>query len=177
MPFAGVGLCGIVATLAGAKEVVMSDYPAPTVLENMRQNTKHAIPQDLEPVYRIEGHEWGVLDSEFATESAHCYDRILAGDCFWMGSQHVNLVQSMLHFLTTDPSGRIFAVAGFHTGRAKLAAFFEIAEAEGMEAEEVYKEDVQGARRDWATERDGGREDVTGRKRWLLVAILKRRGG
>ncbi|KAK5165962.1 uncharacterized protein LTR77_008886 [Saxophila tyrrhenica] len=170
---AGVGLCGIVATLAGAEEVVISDYPAPVVLENIRRNAKHAIPERLASAYSIEGHEWGELGTDFATKFAGRFDRILAADCFWMPSQHSNLVQSTLHFLA--PDGRVFAIAGFHTGRAKLAAFFDVAVEEGLEIEEIWEEDVDGVRREWAKTRDGGREDVTGRKRWLVLAILKRR--
>jgi predicted nicotinamide N-methyase len=33
---AGTGLAGILAGLEGAREVVISDYPAPEVLENLR---------------------------------------------------------------------------------------------------------------------------------------------
>ena len=80
----------------------------------------------------------------------------------------------MLHFLM-DPGGRVLAIAGFHTGRTKLASFFQIAEEEGLEVEEIYEEDAEGVRREWAKERDGGRENVTERKRWLVIAVLKRR--
>lgn len=81
----------------------------------------------------------------------------------------------MLHFLTLDAAGRVFAIAGFHTGRAKLAAFFDVAEEEGLAMEEIYEEDAEGTRREWVKERDGGREDHTERKKWLVIARLKRR--
>ena len=170
----GAGLSGIVATLAGAKEVVISDYPAPVVLANIRRNVDKAISSNLQSACRIYGHEWGVFD-EAAREQIHRFSRILAADCYWMPSEHLNLVRSMLHFLTLDPSGRIFAIAGFHTGRAKLAAFFDCAVDEGLDIDEIYEEDDQGVRRKWAKERDGGREDHTLRKKWLVVARLKRR--
>jgi len=90
--------------------------------------------------------------------------------------QHQNLARSMLHFLSTDdPDARVYAVGGFHTGRAKLAPFFDVAEQEGLEVEFIQEEDVTGNVRPWAKERDGGREDVTGRKRWLVTARLKRK--
>lgn len=79
-----------------------------------------------------------------------------------------------MHFLTDDSDGRISVVAGFHTGRARLAAFFDIAVEEGLRIEEIYEEDVEGRRREWMKERDGGKENVTERKRWLVVARLKR---
>ncbi|KAK4554940.1 hypothetical protein LTR86_008088 [Recurvomyces mirabilis] len=172
---AGVGLGGIIATLAGAKEVVMTDYPAPVVLENARKNAAKAIPQDLSHIYSIEGHEWGDFSTSFAQSNKQHFTTILAADCLWMRHQHLNLIHSMLHFLTLDPAGRIFVLAGFHTGRAKLAAFFETAVEQGLRVEEIYEEDADGARREWQAERDGGREDPTGRKRWLVIARLKRR--
>jgi len=155
----------------------MTDYPAPVVLANLRRNAQKAIPGHLEAKYRIGAHEWGDMTTTFAIENAHHFSRIIAADCYWMPDQHENLAQSMLHFLTLESGGRIFMTSGFHTGRAKLAAFFDVAVEEGLEAEEVYEEDAEGTRRDWMKERDGGREDHTERKKWLVIARLKRRGG
>ena len=92
-----------------------------------------------------------------------------------MPYQHENLAKSMLHMLSPSREARILAIAGFHTGRAKLAGFFDEAVSQGLVVEEIYEEDVQGVTREWMPERDGGREDVTGRKRWLVIAVLKRR--
>lgn len=170
----GVGLAGIVAVLARAREVVISDYPTDVVLENIRQNAMRAIPAALAKRYRVEGYAWGDVTSDFARTHAHSFDRIIAADCYWMSHQHENLVQSMLHMLSPAPDARVLAIAGFHTGRAKLTAFFEEAVSHGLVTEDIYEEDVQGVRREWAPERDGGREDMTGRKRWLLIAVLKR---
>jgi hypothetical protein len=81
----------------------------------------------------------------------------------------------MLHFLSYDPTSRIHCIAGFHTGRAKLAPFFEETVLNGgLEVEDIYEMDANGEQRPWVKERDGGREDVTGRKKWLVVARLRR---
>ena len=64
-----------------------------------------------------------------------------------MPSQHLNLVRSMVHFLIMGRDGRIFVVAGFHNGRARLASFFDDAEQEGLEVE-MYEEDAEGSRRE-----------------------------
>lgn len=171
---AGAALSGIVAVLAGAKGVVISDYPSSVVLSNIRRNTDKALPGEFQSRCSIQGHAWGEFDGA-ASKQMHCFTRILAADCYWMPSEHRNLVRSMLHFLTLDPAGRVLAVAGFHTGRAKLAAFLECAVEEGLEIEDIYEEDDEGFRREWAKERDGGREDHATRKKWLVVARLKRR--
>ncbi|KAF2172078.1 hypothetical protein M409DRAFT_62894 [Zasmidium cellare ATCC 36951] len=172
---AGVGLDGIVATLAGAREVFITDYPSDVLLENIRRNVKKAIPDDLRSKYHIQGYEWGDVTSPFAHANEHSFTRILAADCYWMPHEHENLVKSMLHMLSLEPSARIFSIAGFHTGRAKLALFFQEAVSQGLGVESIYEEDAEGNRREWMEERDGGTENVTERKRWLVIAILKRR--
>lgn len=83
----------------------------------------------------------------------------------------------MFHLLSSDMSSRIYAVAGFHTGRAKLAPFFDVIAEEGLEIESIKEVDVFDNERAWQKVRDDGRENVTERKRWLVVAILKRAAG
>lgn len=169
-----MGLVGIASTLAGASEVYISDYPAKVVLDNIKRNVKHNVPESLTSVAKVQGHAWGVVDDDFAQAHARKFSRVLAADCFWMPWQHENLALSMLHFLSDDPDARVFAIGGFHTGRAKLAAFFDIALDKGLEVQEMYEEDAEGSRREWLKEKDGGRENVTERKKWLTIAILRR---
>ena len=163
------------SALAGAEEVVVSDYPAPEVLANLEVNVEKNIPRDIRPRVRIKGHEWGVLTDEFSQSHVHSFTRILAADCLWMPWQHQNLAQSMLHFLSHDEDARVWVIAGFHTGRAKLAPFFDVAEEGGLEVEEIWERDADGHERQWMKERDGGKEDMSGRKKWLVIAVLKRR--
>lgn len=170
----GVGLVGIVGTLTGASDVYISDYPAQVVLDNIKRNVKRNVPETLAPKAKVIGHAWGDLDTGFARAYKHKVDRVLAADCFWMPHQHENLAISMLHFLSDDADARVFAIGGFHTGRAKLAAFFDEAQEKGLEVEEIYEEDAQGTRRGWVREKDGGRENHTERKKWLTIAILRR---
>lgn len=169
-----MGLSGIVSALAGAKETVISDYPAPVVLANIRRNVEKNIPKDSMSGLKVEGHTWGVLDDEFSRTNAHHFSRVIAADCYWMPYEHQNLARSMLHFLSDNPDSCILAIGGFHTGRAKLAMFFDVAVEEGLQVDEIYEEDADGERREWVKEKDGGRENVTERKRWLTIAILRR---
>jgi nicotinamide N-methyltransferase len=168
----GTGLAGIVAGLAGAEEVVISDYPAMSVLANIRRNVQRNIAHGTRDAIKVMGHEWGVLEDEFAQNHGGRYKCVIAADCFWMPLQHRNLVRSMLHFLSMSVDARVFAIGGFHTGRAILASFFTTAQEEGLILEKIHEEDDKGLRRAWQAERDGGREDVTERKKWLCVATL-----
>ncbi|OMP87064.1 putative nicotinamide N-methyltransferase [Diplodia seriata] len=172
---AGVGLAGIVSTLVGADEVVVSDYPAPEILENLEQNVKRNIPEKLRSKVSVQGHLWGDLDSPFAVANAGSFTRILAADCLWMPHEHRSLAKSMLHFLSPEPQARVFVIAGFHTGRAMMAPFFEIVVEEGLEIDDIYEMDAEARRREWASERDEGREDHGERNKWLVVARLKRK--
>ncbi|CAI6333227.1 unnamed protein product [Periconia digitata] len=172
---AGVGLGGIMAAMAGADEIFITDYPATPILSTLEANVKKNIPTSLQSKISVHGHQWGDLSSPFATANAGRFTRIFAADCLWMPHEHTSLARSMLHFLSDEPSSRVYVVAGFHTGRAKMAPFFDVVEEVGLEIEDIFEMDAEGRRRAWAKEREGGREDVTGRKKWLVVARLKRK--
>lgn len=162
--------------LISSVQVVISDYPAPELLENIARNVKKNLSGELHARISIQGHLWGDLTSPFAVANASRFTRILAADTLWMPHEHNNLARSMLHFLSPAPDARVFVIAGFHTGRAKMAPFFEETVAEeGLEIDEIFEMDADGARREWQPERDGGREDHGERKKWLVVARLKRR--
>jgi hypothetical protein len=87
--------------------------------------------------------------------------------------QHENLLKSIGWFLSRE--GRAWVVAGFHTGREKMRGFYEedALRKVGLEVEVIWERNADGAEREWVTDR--GIEDVTERKRWLVVAILNRR--
>lgn len=89
--------------------------------------------------------------------------------------------------------GRVWVVAGFHTGRAIVASFFETAVQLGLEIETIYERDLNSGatstsssntgaeieiageevRREWVPVREG--EGPENRRRWCVVAVLKRR--
>lgn len=81
----------------------------------------------------------------------------------------------MLYFLADVPTARIYCIAGFHTGRAKVVPFFEeTVPQHGLEVEEIFEMDANGQRRPWATERDGGTENIGERKKWLVLSRIRR---
>jgi nicotinamide N-methyltransferase len=175
VPHVGTGLAGIVGALSGAEEVVISDHPTPEILANIKVNIEKNIPTHVQPKVSVQGHEWGNMTDPFAESRKGSFSRILAADCLWMPWQHENLIESMLHFLSYDNGARIWVIAGFHTGRAKLAPFFDIAVGKELAIEAIWERDCDGHEREWATERDGGREDAGERKKWLVLAILRRK--
>ncbi|KAJ4304806.1 hypothetical protein N0V90_000334 [Kalmusia sp. IMI 367209] len=157
------------------EKVTITDYPAQPILETITANVSENLPLELRATTAVHGHQWGDFSSEFADAHAHRYTRILAADCLWMPYEHENLARSMLYFLSESPEARVYVIAGFHTGRAKLAPFFEeVVPEAGLEIEDIYEMNAEGKRRAWSKERDGGREDVGERKKWLVLARLRR---
>ncbi|KAL2074458.1 hypothetical protein VTL71DRAFT_8236 [Oculimacula yallundae] len=181
---AGTGLAGVMAGLEGAERVVISDYPAPEVLKNISANvernitTRRAKSPDTAAIAQVEvqGHEWGVLDDTFSVENKGSFDRILVADCLWMPWQHGNLLKSIEWFLK-EGGGRAWVVAGFHTGRGKMRGFYEesVLKDAGLEIDRIWERNAEGIERDWVEDR--GIEDVTERKRWLVIGVLKKRVG
>ncbi|KUJ20923.1 uncharacterized protein LY89DRAFT_729740 [Mollisia scopiformis] len=176
---AGTGLAGMVAALSGARETVISDYPAEEVLGNIRANVERNLRaknhSSLGQV-EVQGHEWGVLTDEFSRENKGGFGRVLVADCLWMPWQHGNLLGSISHFLEEE-GGRAWVVAGFHTGREKMRGFYgeERLKEVGLEVEGIWERNADGREREWVTDR--GIEDVTERKRWLVCAVLRKRKG
>ncbi|KAF2686117.1 hypothetical protein K458DRAFT_441739 [Lentithecium fluviatile CBS 122367] len=174
---AGVGLGGIMSALAGAQEIAITDYPVPTILATISTNVSTNLPLALQYKTSIHPHQWGVFTTPFATTHFHQYTRILAADCLWVPYEHGNLARSMLHFLSEAPGARVYVIAGFHTGRATVARFFEETAPEvGLEIVDIFEMNSEGARREWLKERDAGEEDIGEWKKWLAVARLRRRG-
>uniref|UniRef100_A0A8H7KER3 Nicotinamide N-methyltransferase n=1 Tax=Bionectria ochroleuca TaxID=29856 RepID=A0A8H7KER3_BIOOC len=125
---------------------------------------------------RVLGHEWGTFpEGDGVSGKRHAFDRVLICDCLWMPWQHGNLQRSVDFLLKQTAEARCWVVAGFHTGRAKMAGFFDeeaLREEAGCEIEKIWEQDCDGKQRKWV--KDKAEEDSGTRKRWLVVAVLKR---
>lgn len=163
---AGAGCAGIICALAGARRTVLTDYPADAILEALRGNVERNIPKSALEKVEVKGHMWGVED-----EWLGGFDRVVVADCMWLAAEHENLVASIRRGLADD--GVALAVAGFHTGRSKVAGFLEKCEEGGLILEKVFERDVEGVERVWVPDR--GPEDPIERKRWLTISYLKKK--
>ncbi|CAI7580053.1 unnamed protein product [Penicillium bialowiezense] len=176
---AGAALPSVICALAKASNVAATDHPSSPALSGaITHNIEHNLPQTVKGAVSMYPHEWGVLDDAFSTQNKGSFSRIVAADCFWMRSQHENLARTMQWFLS--PGGKVWVVAGFHTGRAIVAGFFETALENGFVIERIFErdlverlEDGGEIRRDWVPFREG--EGVENQKRWCVVAVLKRK--
>ncbi|GAB1213251.1 hypothetical protein ATERTT37_002400 [Aspergillus terreus] len=176
---AGAALPSVICARAHAAAVTITDHPSSPALTgaiefNVRRNLA-----TTQTKITSHPHEWGTLESDpWAVAHRGTFTRIIAADCYWMRSQHENLVRTMNWFLA--PGGRVWVVAGFHTGRAIVSWFFETAVQNGLEIERIHERDLISTtedggevRREWMPEREG--EGPENRRRWCVVALLKRR--
>lgn len=90
---------------------------------------------------------------------------------------HENLARTMQWFLA--PGGKVWLVAGFHTGRAIVAGFFETVLDMGFRIELIFERDLMAreedgreVRREWVSMREG--EGPENQRRWCVVAVLTR---
>ncbi|KAL2819342.1 hypothetical protein BDW59DRAFT_165076 [Aspergillus cavernicola] len=176
---AGAGLPSIISALAHASSITITDHPSSPALgtsgaisTNVRHNL-HELNSIGKCTIDIRPHEWGTLTTDtWAASTKGTYTRIIAADCYWMPLEHENLVRTMKWFLA--PEGKVWVVAGFHTGRGILAGFFETAGRMGLEVERIYERDLMSSgecRRAWVSEREG--EGLENRKRWCVIALLR----
>ncbi|KAI1759947.1 hypothetical protein GGR53DRAFT_511851 [Hypoxylon sp. FL1150] len=176
---AGTALPSIISALLGASHVAVTDYPSNIVLKMLRANVAanakpKGSPSNTVAPLTVDGHSWGELDTPFAASNRGRFDRVFVCDCLWMPWQHVNLHKSISWFLNDSSSSRAWVVAGFHTGRTKMRDFFMEAALldAGLELESIWERDCDGVEREWAWDR--GQEDVSERKRWLAVGVLRK---
>ncbi|KAK8065639.1 nicotinamide N-methyltransferase [Apiospora hydei] len=177
---AGTGLPSMLAALLGASEVTAVDYPTPSGRRHAAEErpVQHAA-QVLAVGCRGAAHprgraRLGRARHPFALENRHKFDRLFVCDCLWMPDQHANLQRSVAWFMKEGPESRAWVIAGFHSGRSKMAGFFgrEALEAVGLEVEYIWERDCEGVERPWSPDR--GSEDPGVRKRWLTIGILRR---
>lgn len=178
----GAALPSLICSLANAVKVTATDHPSSPALSgamdfNLDYNLRKRKPSPSTEI-SVVPHEWGTLNDQFALENKGAFTRIIAADCFWMREQHGNLARTMQWFLA--PGGKVWVVAGFHTGRAIVAGFFETVVENGFEVELIFErdlvsrlEDGEEIRREWAPHREG--EGPENRRRWCVIAVLKRK--
>lgn len=175
----GTGLVGMVCALAGAERTVLTDYPSPEILENIRKNVEINLASRqrssllrLADSVSVEAHKWGELEETFAKSNAHEFTRVLATGCLWLPEQHENIARSMAHFLAKSEKAEVWAVSGFFLGRERLAGFFDIAWKKGLDVRDVFEQNAVGDRRAWTVDRgaEDGKETVE--QGWLLVVVL-----
>ncbi|WVW85553.1 hypothetical protein I302_107591 [Kwoniella bestiolae CBS 10118] len=159
---AGAALPSIACTLAGAKQVVITDYPDNDLVENMRFNADVNVPGELRGNVDVVGHLWGHdVKHLMARTDDKGYDLLILSDLVFNHSQHEALIKTVNSTLSHSPNACVLVF--FTSHRPHLVkednAFFPrlAASREGWVYEKVVEE--------WAGamfEEDPGDEKVRG---------------
>jgi nicotinamide N-methyltransferase len=188
---AGTALPSLISALSGAVSLTVTDHPeSPSITTSAIATNMHtnlaaaALKSTSTTAVQIAGYVWGTPTLYSASQygvplpslSDVRYSRIIMCDCLWMPSQHQNLVDSIVRWLSASADSCAIVIAGFHTGRGVVSDFFSLA-AGGDDAPlaigEIGEIDVDGQWREWAYERANETQEQA--KRWCVVAILQRR--
>jgi nicotinamide N-methyltransferase len=139
---AAASLPSIVCAINGAKHVISTDYPDPTLLRNIEKNAQENIPDLLNKTFFVRGFIWGRnecdLDEPLTTQGK--FDLILLADLIFNHSQHENLLKSCQELLA--PNGVVLTTYSHHVVKWAYRdnKFFEIAQEMGFECEKIIDE-------------------------------------
>jgi EEF1A N-terminal glycine/lysine methyltransferase len=162
---AGAGLPSLVCAILGAKTVVVTDFPDPDLIENIRYNIEHCQapttvgdPIDIQRVATTEGYLWGanpapllahispINNTHLTTEETSSgFDILILADLLFNHSEHAKLIATVQQTLLHSPSSRAFVF--FTPYRPWLLekdlAFFDLAREAGLDVEKVLEEMVE----------------------------------
>ncbi len=155
---AGAGLPSLVCATLGAKTVVVTDFPDPDLIENIRFNIEHCQEPivegqevDIKSVAAVEGYLWGATPAHLlahltpsgsnnvSTEISPGFDILILADLLFNHSEHAKLISTMQQTLTHSLSSKAFVF--FTPYRPWLLekdlAFFDLARKGGFSVEKV----------------------------------------
>lgn len=100
---AAAGVPSIVSAIKGARTTVMTDYPDPDLVDNMRQNAESSaslIPTNPPSALHVTGYKWGSDVSPLLAylpeeERAKGFDVLIMADVVYSHREHRNLVKTM----------------------------------------------------------------------------------
>ncbi|PCG95778.1 Nicotinamide N-methyltransferase, putative [Penicillium occitanis (nom. inval.)] len=145
---AAAGVPSIIAAITGARTVVMTDYPDPDLVDNMRRNAVAAasmIPEGSQ--LHVAGYKWGAdtdeimsfLPEDSATIKA--FDTLIMADVVYSHREHPNLIKTMQE--TLKRSRDAVALVIFTPYQPwllhKTEKFFPLAEENGFVVKKVFE--------------------------------------
>lgn len=152
---AAAGVPSIVSAIKGARTVVMTDYPDPDLVDNMRRNAASSAPlipstAAAAASLHVEGYKWGnPVDSLFShlprsSGADNGFDLLIMADVIYSHREHGNLLKTMKQSLKRSPESVALVVFTPYQPwlLPKIASFFPLAEQEGFHVSQVFEEVV-----------------------------------
>lgn len=147
---AAAGVPSIVSAMCGARVTVMTDYPDPDLVGNMRLNAQWAQTDGL----FVEGYKWGddpgVLLSHVAnstgtdTEDPQAdrkFDTLIMADVVYSHREHANLIRTMQATLQRSPESVALVIFTPYEPwlLPQTEQFFPLAEENGFTVTKVFE--------------------------------------
>jgi nicotinamide N-methyltransferase len=147
---AAAGVPSIVCAVKGARTVVMTDYPDPDLVDNMRQNAAAAMPLiPAESHLHVTGYKWGAdtaeitsfLSLEAVPPAAARFDVLIMADVVYSHREHPNLILTMQRALkrTADAVALVIFTPYQPWLLPKTEKFFPLAEESGFTVIKIFE--------------------------------------
>lgn len=142
---AAAGLPSIISAINGARTVVMTDYPDPDLVNNMRQNADAAAPFISQGSrLHVAGYKWGAETDEirsFLPEPSAGFDLLIMADVIYSHREHQNLISTMQRTLkrSADAVALVFFTPYQPWLLPKTEKFFPLAEENGFTVTKIFQ--------------------------------------
>lgn len=147
---AGAGLPSLICAVKGATQAVVTDYPDPDLVENLRYNVEHCnqlpSPRNIE----AEGYLWGAPATEIARhlpnpDQTQGFDLLILADLLFNHSEHRKLVSTVQQTLkkSSDAQALVFFTPYRPWLLEKDLAFFDLARSEGFNVEKIFEKTME----------------------------------
>jgi nicotinamide N-methyltransferase len=142
---AAAGVPSIVSAVKGARTVVMTDYPDPDLVENMRYNASLSAPiiPSSSSLY-VHGYKWGDPVeplTAYLPEGSNSFDLLIMADVIYNYPEHRNLIKVMQR--TLKKSSDSVALVVFTPYQPWLLprnrTFFPLAEQSGFQVTKIFE--------------------------------------
>ncbi|KKY27687.1 putative nicotinamide n-methyltransferase nnt1 [Phaeomoniella chlamydospora] len=135
---AGAGLPSLTCAIYRARQVVVTDYPDPELIANLRENIESCELLPEPPNIYAEGYLWGAsteaLTRHLSPSDEARFDLLILADLLFNHSEHQKLAATITKTLKKTPAAQ--ALVFFTPYRPWLyekdLAFFDLAKAQGL---------------------------------------------
>jgi nicotinamide N-methyltransferase len=139
---AGAGLPSLVCAARGARQVVVTDYPDPDLIQNLQYNIDHCALILSKSSIAAEGYLWGNDTGKLTSklvEPGTGFDLLILADILFNHSEHQKLITTVKATLKVGSNAR--ALVFFSPYRPWLLekdlAFFDLARSSGFVVEKI----------------------------------------